>query len=238
VKLLLASVVAAALVVSACGAAQETKSGRFDSEHRARCAATRHRPGGLPSRRSAPIETPAVKPRRDGVHLRVVNETGMDLDFSIEDPSEGGMGTGAPPGRSPHVADLHPGTVSISCYDAYTEDGSEVAQASLEIVDEDGIWVSTRLQCESEFAFSQNIGHVSGARGKSDPLAAAKEPLEGYMQEGDVVEPAGYPDTPERIYCLVRAGNVLATVSLWRTGPAAGCRTPSPAARSSNNKSS
>jgi hypothetical protein len=54
--------------------------------------------------------------------------------------------------------------------------------------------------------------------GKSDPLAAAKEPLEGYMQEGDVVEPAGYPDTPERIYCLVRAGNVLATVSLWKDG--------------------
>jgi hypothetical protein len=162
------------------------------------------------------IETPAVKTRRDGVHFLVVNETGMELDFSIEDPSEGAMGTGAPQGRATHVTDLHPGTVSISCYDPYTEDGSEVARAPLEIVDEDGIWIPTRLQCTSEFAFSQTVEYVSSARGKSDPLAAAEDALEGYTQQGDVVEAAGYPDTPERIYRLMRAGNVLANVSLFR----------------------
>jgi hypothetical protein len=43
--------------------------------------------------REAPtIETPAVKPQRDGVHVRFVNETGKEPAFSIEDPSEGGMG--------------------------------------------------------------------------------------------------------------------------------------------------
>jgi hypothetical protein len=211
-------VIAAALVLSACGAGQETMPGGSTqgSEPEAPLpdiARVICRAGEAP-----PIETPAVKPRRDGVHVRFVNETGKDLTFSIEDPSEGGMGADAPLGRSTHVADLHPGTVSIFCYDAYTEDGSEVAQAPLEIVDEDGIWISTRLQCASEFAFSQTVDYVSSARGKSDPLAAAEEALEGYTQQGDVVEAAGYPDTPERIYRLVRAGNVLANVSVFGDG--------------------
>jgi hypothetical protein len=217
-RLLPAFVVAATLVVSACGAGQETMPAESTrgSELEAPLpdvARVVCRAGEAPM-----IETPGVKPQLDGVHLRFVTETGKDLTFSIEDPSEGGMGADAPQGTSTQVTDLHPGTVSISCYDAYTDDGSEVAQAPLEIVDEDGIWISTRLQCASEFAFSQTVDYVSGARGKSDPLAAAEEALEAYGQEGDVVEPAEYPDTPERIYRLVRAGNILATVSLWKDG--------------------
>jgi hypothetical protein len=167
--------------------------------------------------REAPtIETPAVKPQRDGVHVRFVNETGKELAFSIEDPSEGGMGAGAPQGTSTQVVDLHPGTVSIACYDAYTEDGSEVAKAPLEIVDEDGLWASTRLDCVA--GFSGTSDYVPEARGKANPLKAAQEALAGYMQEDDVVEPAGYPDTANRIYRLVRAGETLATVSLFREG--------------------
>jgi hypothetical protein len=218
VRLLLVPVVAATLVVSACGAGQETSpvGSTQGSEPEAPLpdvARVVCRAGEAPT-----IVTPAVKPRSDGVHVRFVNETGKDLSFSIEDPSEGGMGSGAPQGTSTQVVDLHPGTVSIACYDSYTQDGSEVAKTPLEIVDEDGLWVSTRLQCTSEFAFSQTVEYVAGARGKSDPLAAAEEALESYMQEGDVVEPAGYPDTRERIYRLLRAGKVLATVSLFRDG--------------------
>ena len=210
--------VAAALVVSACGAGQETMPGGSTQTTEPKAplpdvARVICRAGEAPT-----IETPAVKPQLDGVHVRFVNETGKGLTFSIEDPSEGGMGADAPQGTSAQVADLHPGTVSISCYDGYTEDGSEVAQAPLEIVDEDGIWIPTRLQCESEFAFSQTSDYVSGARSKSDPLAAAEEALDGYTQQGDVVQPAGYPNTPERIYRLVRAGDILANVSLFRDG--------------------
>jgi hypothetical protein len=218
VKLLLSTLVAASLVAAACGAVQETLPGGSTqgSESEAPLpdvARVVCRAGEAPT-----IQTPAVKPQRDGVHIRFVNETGKDLSFDIEDPSEGGVGADAPQGTSSQVADLHPGTVSISCYDAYTEDGSEVAKAPLEIVDQDGVWISTRLQCASEFAFSQTVDYASDARGKPDPLAAAREALEGYMQQGDVVEPAGYPRTPERIYRLVRAGAVLGNVSLFRDG--------------------
>lgn len=164
------------------------------------------------------IETRVVKPQRDGVHVRFVNETGKDLGFSIEDPSEGGMGADAPQGTSTRVVDLHPGRVSISCYDHFTEDGSEVAKAPLEIVDEDGVWISTSLECTSGTAFEGTADYAPDVRGDTEPQTAARKGLRGYMQERDIVEPAGYPEARERIYRLVRAGATLATVSLSRDG--------------------
>ena len=171
-----------------------------------------------------------MKPQPDGVHVRFVNETGKDLALSIEDPSGGGMGTGAPQGTSIQVVDLHPGTVSIACYDAFTEDGSEVAKTALEIVNEDGVWIPARLTCARWF--SSFADYAAGARGNADPLEAAREGLRGYMQAGDIVEQAGYPEAAEALsYRLVRAGEVLAIVELqddgsggWLSGNVTGCR--------------
>jgi hypothetical protein len=59
---------------------------------------------------------------------------------------------------------------------------------------------------------------VPGARGEDDPLAAAKGALAPYMRDGDVVERAGYPDAEAPTYRLVRAGETLATVSLFEDG--------------------
>jgi hypothetical protein len=174
------------------------------------------------------VETPVVKPQPDGVHIRFVNETGKDLAFSIEDPSEGGMGAGARQGTSTQVIDLHPGMVSIACYDAITEDGSEVAKTPLEIVDEDGVWIPARLTCAA--AFSTHADYTLEARGDPDPLEAARGGLESYMQPGDVVEPAGYPEAETPLYRLVRAGEVLAIVDLeddgaggWLPSTVTGC---------------
>jgi hypothetical protein len=84
-------IVAAVLALTACGAGPEVRpAGSTESSQtealpdiaRVVCQA-----GSRPQ-----TETPAVKPQRDGVHIRFVNETGMDLAFSIEDPSEGGIG--------------------------------------------------------------------------------------------------------------------------------------------------
>lgn len=207
---------AALLAVSACGAGQDalpsgSTQGTQPEAPLAEVARVVCQAGEAPR-----IATPAVKPRRDGVHIRFVNETGKELAFSVEDPSGSGMGSGAPQGRSTQVLDLHPGTVSIACYDGYTEDGSEVAKTPLEIVDQDGLWTPARLDCE--VGFSSTIDYMREARGKADPVEAAQEALSGYMLEDDLVEPAGYPDTQERIYRLVRAGEVLATVSLFEAG--------------------
>lgn len=217
-RLPLTFLLAAALALPACGAGQEVVPAGSTESREPEAVLPDVARVVCESGRAPTVETPAVRPQRDGVHIDFVNETGKVLGFSIEDPSEGGLGAGAPPGTSAHVVDLHPGTVTIACYDDATEDGSEVPGSSLEIVDQDGVWISTRLTCSSDTAFSQTADYIQGARGEADPLEAARKALEHYMQPDDVVEPAGYPDTEVRIYRLVRTGDVLATVSLWDDG--------------------
>jgi hypothetical protein len=220
-------ILVAVLAVTACGAERESApAGSTESTQpeplpdfaRVVCEAE-----GPPR-----IETPAVKPQPDGVHIQFVNETGKDMGFSIEDPSEGGMGDNAPQGTSTQVVDLRPGAVSISCYDAFTADAGEAAKTALKIVDEDEVWIPARLTCSQWF--SGIADYAPGARGKADPLEAAREGLDSYMHPGDTVEPAGYPEAATLLYRLVRAGEVLAIVELdddgsggWLPGSVTGC---------------
>jgi hypothetical protein len=221
-------ILAAVLALTACGAGREAvPAGSTESPQ----------PGALPAfarvvcQSAGPprIETPAVKPQPDGVHIEFVNETGKDMGFSIEDPSEGGMGDNAPQGTSTQVVDLHPGTVSIACYDAFTADAGEAAKTALRIVDEDDVWIPARLTCGQQF--SGYLDYAADARGNADPLEAAREGLGGYMQPGDTVEPAGYPEAQTTLlYRMVRAGEVLAIVELeddgsggWLPGNVTGC---------------
>jgi hypothetical protein len=135
------------------------------------------------------------------------------------------------------VVDLHPGTVSIACYDGFTEDGSDVATTALEIVDEDGVWIPARLTCARRF--SSDADYAADARGSPDPLEAAREGLHGYTRGGDIVEQAGYPEAKETLlYRLVRAGDVLAIVELeddgaggWLSSNVTGCSSLSPRAQ-------
>ena len=217
-RLPLVLALAAALALPACGAGQETAPAGPTASPEPEAALPNVARVVCESGLAPTVETPAVKPQRDGVHIEFVNGTGKDLGFSIEDPSEGGLGAGAPPGTSTQIVDLHPGTVTIACYDDAAEDGSEVPRSPLEIVDQDGVWISTRLTCSSDTGFSQTVDYMQGARGEADPLEAAQKALEHYTKPEDVVEAAGYPDTEVRIYRFVRAGDVLATVSLWDDG--------------------
>lgn len=217
-RLPLVLALAAALALPACGAGQATAPAGPTASPEPEAALPNVARVVCESGRAPTVETPAVKPQRDGVHIEFVNGTGKDLGFSIEDPSEGGLGAGAPPGTSTQIVDLHPGTVTIACYDDAAEDGSEVPRSPLEIVDQDGVWISTRLTCSSDTGFSQTVDYMQGARGEADPLEAAQKALEHYTKPEDVVEAAGYPDTEVRIYRFVRAGDVLATVSLWDDG--------------------
>jgi hypothetical protein len=211
-------VVAALLALTGCGAGSET-TGPAGSTQNSEPEALQDVARVICQAESPPrVETPAVKPQPDGVHIRFVNRTGKELTFSIEDPGEGGMGANAPQGTSTHVVDLHPGTVSIACYDGFTEDGSEVATAPLRIVDKHGVWIPATLTCAA--AFSGHTDYAPEARGDADPLEAARGGLEGYMQPGDVVEPAGYPEAEQPVYRLVRAGEVLAIVDLEDDGAA------------------
>ena len=161
----------------------------------------------------ARVTTPEVRPQRDGVHLRITNETDARLAFAIEDLRGGGGGSDVP---GTAVLDLHPGPVQVSCYDPRREDPSEISGEPLEIVDEDGIWISPRLDCEQVVA--QVLDYMVGARGtKGPPLDAARSFAEEQGLSGEV-EPAGYPEWESPVYRVVRDGRVVSTIVLLPDG--------------------
>jgi hypothetical protein len=175
------------------------------------------------------VETPAVRPQGDGVHLEIVNESGGERAFSATDGQGGGLGGSAPAGTSTQVLDLGPGTLTVSCDDPET---GPVAGKHLEVVDEDGVWVSTTLRCPEQF--SAVLDYIMGAEGESaDPLEAARTGLAGYkVQAGDDFELAGYPEAESLSVRLVRDGESVAVVQLapdgagkWLVSMVTGCST-------------
>jgi hypothetical protein len=169
------------------------------------------------------VETPAIKPQADGVHLQTVTETGTDLALVI--PT---LGTNAPKGTSTQIVDLGPGELTVACHSA--DDFAEPPTSRLEVVDEDGIWVSTELDCPEQFSGVSD--YAVGARGEtSDPLEAARKAVEGYgLEPDDVLERAGYPEAEVARVRLVREGEPLALVDLiddgtgkWLVSMVTGC---------------
>jgi hypothetical protein len=221
---LLLLALAAAVGLSACGAGEEAGSGSTVAEPeplavpdaaRVVCTADGVR-----------VETPSVAPRPDGVHVEIVNETDAERAVSLSGP-DSGQGFGAPPGTSEQVVDVGPGALTVGCDDPATEPrpGEPV-----EVVDPEGLWVSTQLPCADQF--SQVLDYIQGAKGEtSDPLEAARTAVEAYgLEPDDVFEPAGYPEAEVPKVRLVRDGAPLAVVDMfddgegkWLVGTVTGC---------------
>lgn len=224
-KLLTVLVLALALGLSACGAAEEADP--VSAPHESQPAALPGIARVVCDEDGTRVETPAVKPQGDGIHVEIVNNAAGERSFSLTSVEGGGMGLGAPPGTSSQIVDLGPGPLTVSCTDPADEvEGGE----PLEIVDEDGIWVPTTLGCPDQF--SQVIDYVAGAKGEtSDPIEAARKAVEGYgLEADDVLERAGYPDAETVRVRLVRNGENLAVIDLmddgsgkWLVGMVTGC---------------
>jgi hypothetical protein len=226
-KLFTVLALALALGLSACGAAEEgspVAATTGESEP----AATPDVARVVCDEDGTRLETPSVKPQGDGIHVEVVNNTSGERSFSVTSVDGGaGMGLGAPPGTSTQIVDLGPGPLTVSCTDPAVEvEGGE----ALEVVDEDGIWVSTTLGCPEQF--SQVLDYMAGAKGEtSDPIEAARKAVEGYgLEADDVFERAGYPDAETARVRLVRNGENLAVIDLmddgtgkWLVGMVTGC---------------
>jgi hypothetical protein len=172
------------------------------------------------------VETPVAAPKPDGVHVVVVNETDAERAVSLSGVTAG-LGFGAPPGETEEVVDLGPGAFTVGCDDPAAE---PKPGEPIEIVDPEGIWVSTELPCPEQF--SQVTDYIQGAKGEtSDPLEAARKAVEGYgLEPDDVFEPAGYPEGESPAVRLVRGGAPLAVVHLfddgqgkWLVGTVTGC---------------
>jgi hypothetical protein len=173
------------------------------------------------------LETPSVKPQPDGVHFEVVNETDGERSLSIANAQGTGAGMGVPAGTSTQIFDVEPGDVTVTCSDPTVEPG---AGEALEVVDEDGIWVSTRLTCAEQF--SQVLDYIQGASGETtDPLEAAEKAVEGFgLEPDDVFEQAGYPETETTRVRMVRDSEPIAVIDLaddgtgkWLVSMVTGC---------------
>jgi len=214
---ILVLLVVALLGLTACGAGEDADSGSGGPAE-----STEPEPTALPDvarvvcdENGARLETTSVRPQPDGIHFEIVNETGSERSVAIQNAQGTGTGMGVPAGTSTQVVDVEPGALTVSCTDPATEPG---AGEALEVIDEDGIWVSTRLGCAEQF--SQVVDYIQGASGEtSDPLEAAKKAVEGFgLEPDDVFERAGYPDTDTARVRMVRDGEPIAVVDLVDDG--------------------
>ena len=226
---ILVLLVVALLGLTACGAGEDADSGSGGPAE-----STEPEPTVLPDvarvvcdENGARLETSSVRPQPDGIHFEIVNETGSERSVAIQNAQGTGTGMGVPAGTSTQVVDVEPGALTVSCTDPATEPG---AGEALEVVDEDGIWVSTRLGCAEQF--SQVVDYIQGASGETtDPIEAAKKAVEGFgLEPDDVFERAGYPDTDTTRVRMVRDGEPIAVVDLiddgtgkWLVSMVTGC---------------
>jgi len=136
--------------------------------------------------------TPEVRARRDGVHFEIQNRLDKDTGYAVATP-DGGMGGNAPKGRSRHIEDFPPGEISIGCYPSRDADPD---YAKMMVLAGDSDYKSVELECPGGMSVSSGGGlYAPGAKGeKRDPAELVRRRFSKQLDEGDVVETAGYPD--------------------------------------------
>ena len=194
-------VLAAAAVLSGCG----------DTD-------TTHQPGATAAERPTVAElvcpstrllTPAVRGQPDGVHVRVVNEAGRDLelDYEITRGGTGGGGEGVPPGTSEHVLPFAAEAMSLGC------SAEALDRVELRIVGNEA--KSPELECA---AYTRNPPAPPKALEGGDPVAVTRRFLRSRgLRATDVVESAVPIAGEFATVRVVRKGRVVAAV--WFDNP-------------------
>jgi hypothetical protein len=163
------------------------------------------------------VLTPRVEAQPDGVHFVIDNRLEADTGYSAEFPEGGGMGENAPKGESEHVKSFPPGKVRIGCYES--RENPEPDYGTLEVVEGESGYKSTELECPSGMAVGGEDGYYApGAKGeKGNPVDMTRRRFSEEIEEGDVVEVAGYPESRgERTVRVVREGRVVAVIEYLR----------------------
>jgi hypothetical protein len=155
------------------------------------------------------VLTPIVRPQRDGVHLKIQNTTGEDLSFIV-----GADGDNAPAGSSELIWSLPPGTAKIGCV-ALSAPGDTPPDGEVTIQDPEGLWIDPGVGCGT--AVIGSMDYVQGATGEpGDPVEIARARLRDRLQEGDIVQAAGYPEELDRHVIVVRDGSTVADLRYVR----------------------
>jgi hypothetical protein len=181
------------------------------------------------------LSTPFVRPQRDGVHVRFVNNSSGERSYSLMTASGGG-GNGGGPGTYEDVWTFGPGRATVVCSDPLGEqDPSEIPHTiHLTIVDPEGLFVPTALTgCLEGEAFTMFADFAPGTPGEpGDPVEVARRSFAANngLRADDIVERAGYPDEPGARVRMVRDGTTVVVATLtgsseqgWLIGSASGC---------------
>jgi hypothetical protein len=180
---------AAVLPLAACGAEGETSRAEQPAEAPADAVRVVCDAGG------ARLVTPVAAARPDGIHVEVENTTGRPVYVQVTGPDGGSEGSRAAPGVSRFVVAVAPGELTVTCS---PEIAAEPAPAELpvEVVDEDGVWVSTRPDCAD--VTTETRDYFAEAPGEpGTPVEVVRRTAGEFgvtLEEGDTVEPAGYPE--------------------------------------------
>jgi hypothetical protein len=171
------------------------------------------------------LVTPFVRPQRDGVHVRLVNEGSREVAYFLN--AAGGGGSGGPPGAHEQVYLIPPGRATLACWDSTgPQDPSEIPhEHHLTVIDPEGLFVGTELTgCPDGERFGYVADFAPDAKGEpGDPVDVARAALrENHgLQEADIVERAGYPDEGNVRVRMVRNGEVVVLLTLF-AAPAGG----------------
>jgi hypothetical protein len=160
----------------------------------------------------AALLDPVVSAQRDGVHIRITNELAVDPGVEVSFDG-GGLGENAPPGTTRYVWPLPPGAARVQCGSAKLGALPGNESVDLHVSDPHAFYVPTRLDCAAVSAGTSD--YAAGTPGaQKDVVLLTRHILADTLQSGDVVEPAGYPNQPEkRTVRVVRDGQVIASVT-------------------------
>ncbi len=164
----------------------------------------------------AEVETPTVRPQPDGVHILVEapgvgDELGVIFESTID---RSAFLSGSQDPRNGIVREMGAETWRVACYSGPGEPNHVAGDApSLAVVDPDGIWIPTTLQCTD-----QESG-ISPTQEFSASAQDAIHALTGVLPT-DVVEPAGYPEGSSAglVWRVVRNGSIVAWLHLRQSG--------------------
>jgi len=152
--------------------------------------------------------TPVVEVQPDGVHVDVENRAGEPTSFF-------GLGNlDVNEGRHKDVINEPPGRMKVACYPfSQHESDTEPVKYDLELVDPEGHWVSTELECEPDSMAQGTINDyaspLDGGLSK-DPVELVHAGVTG-LEPDDVVELAGYPEAEIPTVRVLRDERVIAT---------------------------
>ncbi|HET7235037.1 MAG TPA: hypothetical protein VFK59_01235 [Actinomycetota bacterium] len=162
---------------------------------------------------SAASSTVTAQP--EGVHLAITNVGSTPVVFSVV----GLGGDGVEPGeRKETVWQSAPGELGVSCEAEPLDAGGAPSSTVLTIVDPNGYFVPSALECASGEGYGSAPAYEEGATGfAGDPVQVVRDHVSG-LEYDMQVERAGYPESAEPAIRIVRGDTVIGRVTLFDDG--------------------